>query len=237
MFAGEVFPAAPLRALMAALPHVRFANLYGPTETNVCTAADVPVLMDDDDVVPIGRPITGVDVVAVTDSGVVAGTGEVGELLVRGPTVASGYWGDPVGTAARWVGFPPGDGGNGSWYRTGDLARVRRDESFEFVGRLDDQVKVGGHRVELGDVEHALGVHPLVAESAVVAIPDDMVTNRLKAFVVATSHVTVRDLLADLSTRLPRYMIPTDVEIRSHLPRTSSGKIDRQQLRREATNR
>ncbi|MCU1463835.1 MAG: putative acyl-CoA synthetase [Acidimicrobiales bacterium] len=235
MFAGEVFPTAPLRALMAAVPHARFANLYGPTETNVCTAGDVPALRRDDDVVPIGRPITGVEVVAVTDDGGLAGRGEVGELLVRGPTVAAGYWGDAAGTAARWVEFPPGAGGD-RWYRTGDLARTRADGAFEFAGRRDDQVKSRGYRIELGDVEHALQAHPLVAESAVVAVPDELLTNRLKAFVVATSPVTVHELLTDLATRLPRAMVPTEVELRSALPRTATGKIDRQQLLKEATN-
>src|SRR5207249_210414 len=110
LFAGEVFPTPHLRRLMQFLPHVRFANLFGPTETNVCTWYDVPKLPEEmTDAIPIGRAIDNVEAFAVTEDGARAAPGEVGELYVRGATVMQGYLGDPVRSAERLVPNPLGD--------------------------------------------------------------------------------------------------------------------------------
>jgi amino acid adenylation domain-containing protein len=231
LFAGEVFPTRFLRQLMSLLPHVRFANLYGPTETNVCTWYDVPMLPEEMTApIPIGKGITGVEVFAVTDSGQQAARGEVGELYVRGPTVMQGYWGDHDRTARSLV-LDPRDGASPeNVYRTGDLVQEQEDGNFRFLGRRDAQIKSRGYRIELGEIESALYAHPAVDECAVVPIPDDRVTNRIKAYVAPHDGASKSELVAFCAERLPRYMIPELFEFREVLPKTSTGKVDRRAL-------
>ena len=208
LFAGEVFPTKHLRRLMAQLPHARFANLYGPTETNVCTWYELDGPPEHDhDAVPIGVAVPGTQL-AIVD----------GELSVRGPTVARGYWNDAARSAARFV--------DGGWYRTGDLVEQHPDGNLGYLGRRDRQVKSRGHRLELGDVEAAVYAHPAVVECAVVAVPDDLITTRLRAFVVVEGDVSGRELARFTADRLPRYMVPEAFDIRPCLPRTATGKTD-----------
>ncbi|MGP0030356.1 MAG: amino acid adenylation domain-containing protein [Acidimicrobiales bacterium] len=234
IFAGEVFHTGHLRQLMEEVPQARFTNLYGPTETNVCTYFHVPVLPPDmTEPIPIGQAITGVRVVAITEDGVVADPGQEGELYVEGPTVTSGYWGAPELSARSLVPLPgPGDGGVA--YRTGDLARQDADGNYVFLGRRDLQVKTRGHRVELGDIETALYANSAVVECAVVAVPDESISNRIIAFAVVNGDVDERAILGDCNRRVPQYMVPETLRLRSTLPKTSTGKIDRQALTREA---
>jgi amino acid adenylation domain-containing protein len=230
LFAGEVFPAKHLRRLMDVLPHAQFFNLYGPTETNVCTFHRVaPLPRDQDEPVPIGRPIDGVEVVVVTDAGTAAAPGQVGELVVRGPTVMQGYWNDGARTG-RVLRPVPADGAAGPAYWTGDLVREREDGELAFLGRRDAQIKSRGHRIELGDIEAALNAHPDVVECAVVPVPDDLVTNRIKAIVAGRRALRNTELAGFCATRIPRYMVPDVFEFRDALPKTSTGKIDRQRL-------
>jgi amino acid adenylation domain-containing protein len=230
LFAGEVFPVPYLRRLMRTLPHARFLNLYGPTETNVCTYYEVPPL-DDERVVPIpiGRAIDNVEVFAVGEDGERVPDGEVGELWVRGSSVMCGYWGDPTRTDRSLVGWNVGHGPGDPAYRTGDLVRRDAQGDYEFLGRRDSQIKSRGYRIELGDVEAALYAHPTVVECAVTAVPDELVTNRLKAYVVLREEGTAADVLRVCGERVPPYMVP-DLEVREQLPRTSTGKIDRRAL-------
>jgi amino acid adenylation domain-containing protein len=231
LFAGEVFPTNHLGNLMQLLPHVRFANLYGPTETNVCTWWEVASLVESaSEAIPIGRPIANVDVFAVTDDGRLAETGETGELYVRGPTVMQGYVGDREKTASRLISNPFAGVVDELVYRTGDLVQQAPDGTFRFIGRQDAQIKSRGYRIELGDIEATLHDHPAVLECAVVAIPDELITNRLEAFVTTRDPVSKADLAAFCVQRLPQYMIPESFEFMDGLPRTSTGKIDRPTL-------
>lgn len=231
LFAGEVFPTKYLRQLMALLPHVGFFNLYGPTETNVCTYFPVTALPGPaTEPVPIGRAIDGVEVFAITDQGRVAGPGEDGELYVRGPTVMHGYWGDTERTNRALVHDPVGRRHRDLVYRTGDLVRQRANGDYRLLGRRDHQIKSRGYRIELGDIECALYAHPSVVECTVVAVPDPLVTNRLRAYVVARDGLNEQDAIRFCAERIPSYMIPEQIEFRESLPKTSTGKIDRQAL-------
>jgi amino acid adenylation domain-containing protein len=231
LFAGEVFPTRYLRRLMELLPHVRFANLYGPTETNVCTWWEVaPLAPDDDEAIPIGRPIENVEVFAVTDDGRLANPGESGELCVRGPTVMQGYLGDPEKTASRLVANPLGGVLEQAVYRTGDLVQPSDDGGYRFLGRRDEQIKSRGYRIELGDIEAALYAHPSVVECAVLAVPDELISNRLEAHVNARETVSSGELVSFCSERIPAYMIPETINFTGPLPRTSTGKVDRRAL-------
>jgi amino acid adenylation domain-containing protein len=218
LFAGEPFPVPVLTALFRHLPGVRFLNLYGPTETNVCTFHEVT----GDDLarglpIPIGRACSGDEVWAERPDGSRAGPGEEGELVVAGPTVMAGYWG-----------HPPQRGP----YRTGDLVRVpvRADGGFDYLGRRDHMVKVRGHRVELGEVEVALGQHPAVHQVAVVVVGTGTAA-RLAAFVVPVERSPgLLELKRHCAERLPRYMIIDSVTTLAELPRTPNGKTDRRRL-------
>lgn len=231
IFAGEVFPTKHLRALMRLIPHAQFTNLYGPTETNVCTYYRVPDLPEDQtEPIPIGTPIDNVEVIVAMEAGRPAGDGEVGELSVRGNTVAHGYWGDPERTGKSFL-VNATNASRDRVYRTGDLACRRADGNLLFIGRSDHQIKSRGYRIELGDIEATLSAHPRVEECAVIAIPDEVVGNRLKAFAVSSdAGLTEGDLVKFCSDLLPRYMVPEFFEFVSGLPHTSTGKIDRRAL-------
>lgn len=230
LFAGEVLPLPHLRTLREVLPHARLANLYGPTETNVCTHYDVPPAPElPEEVAPIGRALPGTEVFALTDDGTVAAPGETGELLVCGPTVMSGYWGRPERTAQVLV-PDPRPGRSGVAYRTGDVVELGHDGNYRYRGRRDDQVKSRGFRIELGEVERAIDEHPDVVECAAVAVPDELVTNRLRAFVVTADGTVPDDLRASCGRRLPAHMMPERFTAVPALPRTSNGKVDRAAL-------
>ena len=231
LFAGEVFAVPVLRDLVSLLPQARFANLYGPTETNVCTWYEVPQRPDEiPDPLPIGRAIPDDEVMAVTDDGRRAGPGELGELCVRGGTVMEGYWGDPVNTERSLVPNPIGNVSGGRVYRTGDLVQERPDGHFAFLGRRDSQIKSRGYRIELGEIEAALHADPRIAECAAVAVPDEAITNRLMAFVVGAVGLTEADVRRACAERVPSYMIPESIVLVGDLPRTTTGKVDRRAL-------
>jgi amino acid adenylation domain-containing protein len=215
LFAGEPFPISHLRRLYTRWPKLRYLNLYGPTETNVCTYYEVTSLPESwTKPVPIGRACSGDTAHAQNEDGTPTKPGEIGELMVEGPTVMIGYWGKP----------PQGN----KPYATGDLVRLQEDGNYLYVGRRDHMVKVRGYRIELGDIEAALGAHPAIHEVAVLAVGEDLNT-RIMAFIACTgpSAPSLLELKRHCAERLPRYMIIDDVNVLSALPRTRNGKIDR----------
>jgi amino acid adenylation domain-containing protein len=233
LFAGEVFPQKYLKQLAELLPEVELYNLYGPTETNVCTYYRVDrMLLPAMDRLPIGRACGNTEVFAVDEHDRMVGVGEVGELYVRGPGVTPGYWGDPEKTAKMCVPnrFQPNF--EEKLYRTGDLVSPDENGDYYFLGRRDSQIKSRGYRIELGEIEAALLSHAGVCEAAAVAIPDEEIGNRIKAFVAPheSGSLTAVELQRHCATRVPRYMIPELIELCEGLPKTSTGKIDRVRL-------
>jgi acyl-coenzyme A synthetase/AMP-(fatty) acid ligase len=202
----------------------------------VNTWYEVPRWKDDPPAsIPIGKPVRDVDIFAVSEDGTILETGDTGEMYVRGPTVMQGYWGDQERTSATLF----RDWGPGSsrypTYRTGDLAYVDEKGDWVFLGRRDSQIKSRGYRIELGDIEAALHQHPSVVECAVVPVPDEVVTNRIKAFVVTRGEVGQEELVTFVCERVPRYMAPELFEFRETLPRSSTGKVDRRALAAQVT--
>ncbi|HEX9729000.1 MAG TPA: amino acid adenylation domain-containing protein [Gemmatimonadales bacterium] len=231
LFAGEVFPVKYLRQIMETLPSARFHNLYGPTETNVCTCYSLPErLADDVQDISIGAACANTEVFAVKDDGTVAAAGETGELFVRGPTVMLGYWGLEERTRASLVRNPIQPAYEERVYRTGDLVRLEADGNYTFQGRRDHMIKSRGYRIELGEIEQALYADERIREAVVVAMPDDEVGARLSAVVVLHdgAEASKSQLTGVCRKRLPRYMVPEAVHVRTELPHTSTGKIDRQ---------
>ncbi|MFG2555972.1 amino acid adenylation domain-containing protein [Streptomyces sp. NPDC048581] len=230
---GEALPAAHVRRWFDLLdtcggPEHRVANLYGPTEATINATCHIIETRPVDDVrqLPIGRPVAGTELAVVTETGRPCAPGEAGELLIAGTGLTPGYLDEPHLTAEAFV---ERDGRR--WYRSGDRVRRTADGALEFLGRLDDQVKVRGHRVELGEVEGALLTHPNVSRAAVL-----LADERLVAYVEprpGSGEPDARALRAFLARVLPPYMLPGRIRSISAMPLTGTGKIDRNLLARE----
>lgn len=217
-------------------PAARLLNTYGPTEaTVVATVAALsgPGAGDDaGEEVPIGTPLPGVRAAVLDARGRPVAPGAVGELHLLGPALARGYRGRPELDAARFVRLET-LAGRPRAYRTGDLVRTRADGQLVFVGRVDDELKISGHRVDPLEVETALLRHPAVREAAVVGHVSPDGGKRLTAFVVAGDPApSAAELRRHAQSLLPAAAVPTAFVLTDRLERTSSGKIDRAALRR-----
>jgi amino acid adenylation domain-containing protein len=241
LFAGEVFPTKHLRALMQKLPHPGYANLYGPTETNVCAYYPVePIASEDSAPIPIGKACANTDLIAIDANGrKITEPGQEGLLYARGSIVMHGYYGRTKESAACFIHNPFAAGREEKLYRTGDWVTLDEKGNYLFVGRKDHMIKTRGYRVELGEIEAVMVAHPAVEEAVALAVPDDEIGNTIRAIVsLGDSHsVTSPELKRHCAEKLPPYMIPEEIEFRDSLPRTGNGKIDRQRLQREMVER
>jgi amino acid adenylation domain-containing protein len=236
LFAGEVFPVKYLRGLKQLIPHAEFYNLYGPTETNVCTFYHVKEIAQDRiQPFPIGKACANTEVFAVNDKNERIKPGEIGELYVRGASVTMGYWGLPEKTQQALLPniFQPAF--EEKVYRTDDLVTLDEDGNYIFIARKDHMIKSRGYRIELGEIEVILFSHPKVKEAAVIGVPDDQIGNRIKAFIVPQDATVLSgpEIKHYCLERLPKYMVPEIIEFRSVLPKTSTGKIDKVRLGQE----
>jgi amino acid adenylation domain-containing protein len=207
----------------------RFFALYGPTETTVWSTGYHVTAVEPGRAMPVGRPLAG-NTVHVCDEWLrPVPVGVTGEICIGGIGVSRGYHNSPRTTADKYVPDPFRPGGR--LYRTGDLARVRPDGMIEFVGRADTQVKIRGNRVELGEVEAALGRHPEVTAAAATTWGDG-VDKQLVAYVVRRSsdHSSAVDLRHWLATQLPAAWVPAAVLDLHELPLTPNHKLDRRAL-------
>jgi len=234
LFAGEVMPTKHLRRLLEVFPGARFSNLYGPTETNVCTYYHVPPLPPDlEEPIPIGLPCTNVESLILGEDDSPVRQGEEGELLIRGGIVMRGYWGRPD---LNERGFHRRGMFDGSYedifYRTGDLVQQLPDGNLKYLGRKDRQIKSRGYRIELDEVEVALSSHPQVEEAAAFAVPDGQGSNLIEAAVTAKGGAAVEadSVLNHVAERLPSYAVPNKLRVIEKFPRTSTGKINRREL-------
>lgn len=231
LFAGEVFPVKHLRALKRFWTGPRYFNLYGPTETNVCTYYEIPDSIPSDraEPFPIGFTCSGDRAIVADDDGRELKLGDEGELLVTGGSVMRGYWNLPDRTARA---FSVDEAGT-AWYRTGDVVKESRSDGYVFIGRRDRMVKRRGYRVELGEIEAALYRHPLVAEAAVISTPDEENGVLIRAFLALSngSRPSLVEMKRFCAGELPAYMIPDRFVFATSLPKTSTDKIDYQRLK------
>jgi len=227
LLGGEALPPAIVQKWSR--PGRRILNTYGPTEaTVVATAAEVLP----GEIVTIGKPIANYTAYIVNEAMALVAPGEQGELLIGGPGVAKGYHGRPELTAEKFIANPFGGTDDPVLYRSGDAVSLDDAGNIVFHGRIDDQIKIRGFRVELGEIESKLADEPGVNQAAVVLRTDDEI-ERLVAFVVAEPGIAVDGaaLRAALRDKLPPYMVPAHFEAVGSLPRMVSGKVDRKMLK------
>ncbi len=224
---GEALDPGQVRDFAAKLP-CELHNLYGPTEASVDVTAARCVAGEP---VVIGRPIANTRVYVCDSSLRPVPVGVPGQLCLAGVQLARGYLGLPGLTATAFVPDPFATEPGRRLYLTGDLARWRSDGTIEYLGRIDDQVKISGNRIEPGEIEAVLRTHPAV-QTAVITARGDRGRQRLVAYVVSTptGPLDVESMRAHLRTRLPDYMVPATWVPLAELPRTSSGKVDRKSL-------
>ena len=226
LFAGEVLPKKHLDYWAEHLPEAVFANLYGPTETFVCTwyirRGDEP----EDAPLPIGHAVADSETLVLDEAGNAVAPGEIGELCLRGSCLALGYYNDPERTAAAFVPNPLLPDWPDRIYRTGDLVRERDDGELLYVSRKDYQIKRMGYRIELGEIETAASRLEGVAECACTYL-------ERRSRIVLWYEGVEQDraaMLAALEARLPKYMLPDQLMYMPSLPRNANGKLDRKAL-------
>jgi acyl-coenzyme A synthetase/AMP-(fatty) acid ligase len=234
LWCGEVLPTPALIYWMSRLPHVRFTNLYGPTETTIASSFyTVPACPDDPQAsIPIGEPCAGEQLLVLDDAGQPVEPGEIGSLYIGGVGLSPGYWRDPAKTAAVFV--QRVDDRRQRIYNTGDLARLGDDGLVYFCGRADSQIKSRGYRIELGEIEAALNAVAGIEEGAIVALQ----TGGFEGSTICCAYVprTACDLSPislrrELSKALPGYMLPARWLQFEAFPRNANGKVDRPRLR------
>ncbi|MBM6775211.1 amino acid adenylation domain-containing protein [Olsenella profusa] len=245
LFCGETLHHGTARRLRERFPQATIANTYGPTESTVAvTYTEIgPDELADSAPLPVGRPRPGTEL-AICDheTGAELPAGSVGEIVIRGDTVAKGYFRNPEKTAAAFFETALFDGTPCRGYRTGDLGSLDVTGMLRCEGRLDSLVKVNGFRVELGEVEGALAELAGVQEAAVVPVRRGSRVTGLGAFVVldaasvptelagASPFEVARALKAALARTLPTYMVPRQVRVVDELPLTANEKVDRKAL-------
>lgn len=206
---------------------LNFMNLYGPTETTVCATGwfskQEKVIPEK---LPIGKPLPNVRIYIVDKNNNLAPIGVKGEICIEGPMLAEGYLNQPEMTKKHFVHFYFS---NKRIYRTGDIGKYLPDGNIEYCGRMDSQVKIRGFRIEIGEIETVIMKHPRVKEVAVISINTEHET-MLVSFIVPEGEVSKKEIWNYLNKQLPSYMKPSIIRILSCLPKTVSGKIDRNAL-------
>jgi long-chain acyl-CoA synthetase len=221
--AGGAMPQTLIREWKTVMPDVPLVVMYGATEASARLSYLEPEELSRRPG-SIGRAIPRVELRIVREGGGLASPGEVGELVANGPNIMLGYWNRPDESRAAF----------GPWgYRTGDLARTDEDGFFYLVGRKQDMLKVGAHRVGAAEIEEVLHEHATVHQAAVVAAPDEILGEVPVAFTTARNHCTIQpeDLILFCRQRLPDYKVPSRIIVIDDLPRTEAGKIDKAVLR------
>ncbi len=235
LFAGEVFPTKFLRKLMIKIPHAQYYNLYGSTEVNDVTCHQVDKVPSDSKyTIPIGKTCSHTEIFALDEHGKrITKANIIGELYVRGSNVSQGYWGNIEKVEKRFVQNPLQSKFHELVYRTGDLVELDLDDNYHYIGRFDSQVKVRGYRISLTEIEKIIFHYPGINEVCVIALQNEKQALFLKAFIVAKKdfNITYADVKQHCLKYLAKYMLPEEIEFCAFLPKTSTGKVDKQKLK------
>lgn len=233
LYGGEPLPPKHANQLRRLMPAATLSNVYGPAEVNQCTYHHIPPAREggpevlNDEPIPIGRIWSETEDLIVDHADRAVKEGVPGELLISSSTMMERYWHSTAEDSKAFY-F---DERRRRYYRTGDLVRRREDGLLDYLGRVDRQVKVRGYRIELDEIEHAAASYPEVIEVAAVCVKRQTDTRLLLAATVASQNLDFEaGLRVHLAERLPHYAVPSEIQIRSTFPRTTSGKIDRRVL-------
>ena len=230
MFCGEVMPNKHLNIWRRYYPNVRFINLYGPTEAAyACTYYEVEREFTDDQSLPIGKACANTQIFVLDDNNQLVTDGE-GELCIRGTCLASGYYGNMEKTKEVFVNNPLNPFYNELIYRTGDVVRFNEFGELEYVGRKDFQIKHMGYRIELGEIETAAYGIPQVKLCCAIY---DNEKQHIILYCVLSELVSNKEIYLFMKERIPKYMLPNEIQIKEDLPLNSNGKIDRKLLKSE----
>jgi amino acid adenylation domain-containing protein/non-ribosomal peptide synthase protein (TIGR01720 family) len=230
---GDVLSASHAKQMLGQSWGGHLINAYGPTEnTTIISCYSVTDDSQIDTSIPIGHPIANTQVYILDQHLQPVPVGMPGELFSGGDGVARGYWNRPALTAEKFIPNPFDDKASTRLYRTGDLARYRSDGVIEFLGRIDNQVKIRSYRIELGEIEATLTAHPVVQEAIVLAREDSPNQKRLVAYVTLHPHktLTISEMHSFLRNRLPDYMLPAALVQLDTMPLNTNGKVDRRAL-------
>ena len=221
LFGGEPASTAHVKKAFTHLGPGILVNVYGPTEVTVISNSHTVNSVDD--IVPIGRPVPNTTLYVLDANRQQLPVGVPGELYIGGDGVSQGYWGDPKLTCQRFVPDPSAPGA--VMYKSGDLVKWQEDGELVFLGRIDQQIKLRGFRVEPAEIEARLAEHPLIGQCAVVMKGDQLI-----AYYVSAERLDETLLKTHLRTTLPHYMVPGHLVQLSNLPLTPNGKVDRHEL-------
>lgn len=226
-FSGSVMPCNVLRVWQQHLPDAKFVNQYGPTEaTASCTYYEVERLVDDGDVLPIGVPYKNYSVFLLKDDNTLAKAGEVGEICVKGPILALGYYNNRELTAKSFIQNPLNNSFDERIYKTGDLGVVRADGLLEFRGRRDRQIKHLGHRVELSEIEVEAAKLENISECCALYYKEKELI-----YLFYTGEATAKEIAVHMRAALPGFMVPRKMIKLDEMPHLQNGKIDMQTLK------
>ena len=225
-FAGEVFPTVHFNYWRKKLPFSRFVNLYGPIEITLdCTFYEILRDLHDEEVIPIGRACSNTDIIILNNLNENCGIDEIGELCVRGSSLAMGYYNDKERTLKSFIQNPLNTKYPELIYRTGDLVTVQSNGDIIFIGRSDQQIKRYGYRIDLQEIEHILVSQMGIFKNACALYDKDH--NKISLYYESERILDFIDIKKKLSHCLPKYMMPDKFVFMQELPRNANGKIDR----------
>ncbi len=226
-FASEVFPMKQFKLWQEALPHARFINLYGPTETTgICCYYEVDREFSLEESLPIGKPFRNTQVILLDENDGEPAPGQQGEICIRGTRLTLGYYCDPERTNLAFVQNPLNKLYPEKIYRTGDIGRYNERGELVFMSRKDFQIKHMGHRIELGEIETIVNMHGGVQSACCIF---DNEKKKIILFYVGT--VEHSELASFIKNKLPRYMVPNVIKTLDAMPLTPNGKVDRNGLK------
>jgi amino acid adenylation domain-containing protein len=229
-FAGEVFPTKQFNYWRKYFPLIKFANLYGPIEITLdCTYFIVDRDIKDEELLPIGIPYRNTDILILNESDQLIKEGEEGELCVRGTSLSMGYYNNPEKTSLVFTQNPLNKSYPEIIYRTGDIVSINEFGEIVFKGRKDNLIKHIGYRIDLGEIEHVIINILKLIENGCVIYKNNK--KEITLFYESINEIPLNEFRKQISTILPKYMIPTSYIKMDELPRNTNGKIDRLYLK------